>query len=74
MGEEPPRPDQDDLKKTINLLVMREPGFKISPAIIWTSSIFLGLLSSVPQIAESHFHAAEAAVNAGITAVFALLM
>jgi sensor histidine kinase YesM len=53
---------------------MKEPGFKISPAIIWTSSIFLGLLSSIPQIAESQFHAAEAAVNAGITAAFALLM
>ena len=49
---------------------MKEPGFKISPAIIWTSSIFLGLLSSIPQIAESQFHAAEAAVNAGITTAF----
>ena len=74
MGEKSPRPDQDDFKKTINLPVMREPGFKISPAIIWTSSIFLGVLSSVPMIAESQFRAAEAAVNAGITAAFALLM
>ena len=53
---------------------MREPGFKISPAIIWTSSIVLGLLSSVPMIAEAQFRPAEAAVNAGITATFALLM
>lgn len=53
---------------------MKKPGFKISQATIWVSSIGLGLLSSVPQIAEHHFHLAEAAVNAGITATFALLM
>ncbi|MDQ0966628.1 two-component system LytT family sensor kinase [Flavobacterium sp. W4I14] len=53
---------------------MTKNPLKISPVIIWVSSIFLGLLSSVPQIAEHHFNAAEAAVNAGITSVFALLM
>lgn len=58
----------------IDLLQMKKTGFKISPATIWVSSIGLGLLSSVPQIAEHHFHLAEAAVNAGITATFALLM
>ncbi|PZF71909.1 sensor histidine kinase [Taibaiella soli] len=47
---------------------------KTSPAIIWTSSIVIGLLSSVPQIAQQHFNMAEAAVNAGITSAFALLM
>ncbi|HVI45367.1 MAG TPA: histidine kinase [Chitinophaga sp.] len=47
---------------------------KISPAMIWISSILLGLLSSVPQLASRHFNAAEAAVNAAITAAFALLM
>ncbi|WP_443947080.1 sensor histidine kinase [Pedobacter sp. AW1-32] len=53
---------------------MTTNSLRISPAIIWISSIFLGLLSSVPQIAEHHFHAAEAAVNAAITSIFALLM
>ncbi len=53
---------------------MKEQGFKISPAIIWSSSIFLGVLSSLPSLAESQFHPAESAVNAGITAAFALLM
>lgn len=53
---------------------MKKSGFKISQATIWISSIFLGLLSSVPQIAEHHFNVAEAAVNAGLTATFALLM
>ncbi|MDN3582635.1 sensor histidine kinase [Mucilaginibacter flavus] len=53
---------------------MKNTTFKISPAIIWISSIGLGLLSSVPQIAERHFNIAEASVNAGITAAFALVM
>ncbi|MBO9658274.1 MAG: histidine kinase [Chitinophagaceae bacterium] len=46
----------------------------VSPAIIWGSSIFIGLLSSVPQIAALHFNALEAVVNAGITAAFAVVM
>lgn len=53
---------------------MKKAQFKISPTVIWGSSIFLGLISSVPQIAEHHFNAAEAAVNAAITSVFALVM
>ncbi len=42
--------------------------------MIWVSSIVLGLLSSVPQIAQHDFNLAEAVVNAGLTATFALLM
>lgn len=53
---------------------MQQSRFKISHATIWISSIFLGLLSSVPQIAEQHFNLAEAAVNAGLTGTFSLLM
>jgi two-component system LytT family sensor kinase len=53
---------------------MSKNNLKISQATIWISSVFLGLLSSVPQIAEHHFHVAEAAVNAGLTATFALMM
>lgn len=53
---------------------MQQTRFKISHATIWISSIFLGLLSSVPQIAEQHFNLAEAAVNAGLTGTFSLLM
>src|SRR3712207_4251881 len=53
---------------------MKKSELKISPAIIWISSLVLGLLSSVPQLAQPHFNGAEAAVNAGITATFALLM
>ncbi|MDJ1467655.1 histidine kinase [Cytophagaceae bacterium DM2B3-1] len=48
--------------------------FKISQVTIWISSIFLGLLSSVPQMASHTFNLAEAAVNAALTATFALLM
>ncbi|MEZ2334255.1 sensor histidine kinase [Mucilaginibacter sp. RCC_168] len=53
---------------------MKNTNFKISPGIIWVSSIFLGLLSSVPQIAERHFNPAEAAVNSAITGLFALFV
>jgi two-component system LytT family sensor kinase len=53
---------------------MKKTGFKISHSIIWTSSIVLGLLSSVPQLASRQFNALEAGVNAGITAVFAVMM
>jgi hypothetical protein len=53
---------------------MKKSDLKISQATIWISSVFLGLLSSVPQIAEHHFNVAEAAVNAGLTATFALMM
>ncbi|WPU95043.1 histidine kinase [Mucilaginibacter sabulilitoris] len=53
---------------------MKDTPFRISPGIIWISSIFLGLLASVPQIAERHFNTAEAAVNSAITALFALFV
>ncbi|SFO53408.1 Histidine kinase [Chitinophaga sp. YR627] len=48
--------------------------FKVSPLIIWVSSIFLGMLSSVPKIAEHHFNTKEAVVNAAVTAIFALVV
>jgi len=54
--------------------MMKKSSLQISPAVIWISSIFLGVLSSVPQIAQHQFNLAEAVVNAAITAVFALLM
>lgn len=53
---------------------MKKAGIKISHTVIWTSSIILGLLSSVPQLASSQFNALEAVVNAGITAAFAVMM
>ncbi|MFT3827804.1 MAG: histidine kinase [Chitinophagaceae bacterium] len=53
---------------------MKQKSFRVSHTTIWVSSIILGLLSSVPQIASHHFNAAEAAVNAGITAAFAIVM
>src|SRR3954470_9443154 len=54
--------------------VMNKQKLKISAVVIWVSSITIGLLSSVPQVAQQHFNMAEAAVNAGITSAFALLM
>jgi len=53
---------------------MKKMNFKISNTIIWSSSIVLGVLSSVPQLASHQFNLLEAAVNAGITAAFAVTM
>lgn len=53
---------------------MKRTALKISPIMIWGSSILIGLLSSVPQLASRHYNPAEAIVNAAITAAFALLM
>ena len=50
------------------------PTLKVSNTIIWTSSIVIGVLSSVPQLASHQFVLLEAAVNAGITATFAVIM
>jgi sensor histidine kinase YesM len=51
---------------------MKKTALRISPVIIWGSSLFLGLLSSMPQLADRHFNGLEAVVNAGITAAFAV--
>jgi len=53
---------------------MEKTGISISHATVWISSIVLGLLSSVPQIAQHDFNVAEAIVNAALTASFAVLM
>jgi two-component system LytT family sensor kinase len=53
---------------------MKRSDFKISTATIWISSVFLGLLSSLPRIAEFRFNILEAIVNAALTTTFALLM
>ncbi|WP_217703320.1 sensor histidine kinase [Flavobacterium agri] len=54
--------------------IVKQTRFKISTATIWISSIFLGLLSSVPQLASRDFNLAEAIVNAALTASFAVMM
>lgn len=51
----------------------REP-LRISHTAIWLSSIILGILSSVPQLASHEFNLLEASVNAGITAAFSVVM
>jgi len=57
-----------------NTAEMKKTNFKISSGIIWISSIALGLLSSVPEIAKEHFNVAEAAANSTITCLFALFV
>jgi two-component system LytT family sensor kinase len=48
--------------------------YKISPAIIWLSSLFMGALASVPKIASQRFNISEALVNSGATFLFALFV
>ncbi|WP_344826755.1 sensor histidine kinase [Chryseobacterium ginsenosidimutans] len=66
--------------KNINLtflkfaVLMQQQKIKISQTIIWISSIFLGALSSVPQLASHAFNWKEAVVNSAITAAFSIIM
>ncbi|ASZ12200.1 histidine kinase [Chitinophaga pendula] len=53
---------------------MKNINFRISPIIIWVSSIFLGLLASVPHIAEHRFNTLDALVNSTITCLFSLFV
>jgi two-component system, LytTR family, sensor kinase len=53
---------------------MKKETFKISNKIIWGSSLFMGLLVSVPKIAERHFNVYETIVNSAVTFVFALFV
>ena len=53
---------------------MNKKTFKVSNKIIWLSSFFLGVLTSVPKIAERHFNPFEAIVNAVITFLFAVFI
>lgn len=55
-------------------VVMQQQKIKISQAVIWISSIFLGILSSVPQLASHAFNWEEAVVNSAITAAFSVIM
>lgn len=47
---------------------------KISQTVIWVSSLILGGLSSVPQLASHTFNIKEAIVNAALTASFSVMM
>ncbi|MFV8343485.1 sensor histidine kinase [Flavobacterium sp. XS2P39] len=53
---------------------MNRKPFKVSPWLIWGSSLALGLLSSVPKIAERHFNPGEALVNSVLTFLFSVFI
>ena len=53
---------------------MNDKRYRVSPGIIWLSSLLMGILASVPKIAERHFSVSEALVNSGITFLFALFV
>lgn len=48
--------------------------FKISNKVIWLSAISLGILTSIPKIAEHHFVLYEALVDASVTTFFSVLI
>ncbi|WP_219225978.1 sensor histidine kinase [Pedobacter antarcticus] len=48
--------------------------FKISNKIVWLSSLTLGVLTSIPKIAEKHFIFYEALVDGAVTFLFSLLI
>ena len=48
--------------------------YKTLNRIIWLSSLFLGVLTAVPKIAEFHFNLAEALVDSSITFLFGLFV
>ncbi len=53
---------------------MEHKKFKISNKIIWLSSFLLGVIISLPKIAERHFNPYEAIANSVITFLFALFV
>ncbi|WP_233260010.1 sensor histidine kinase [Chitinophaga sp. S165] len=53
---------------------MNKQTFKVSPWIIWGSSLLLGILASLPKMAERPFNAMEAMVNSGITFLFSIFV
>jgi two-component system LytT family sensor kinase len=53
---------------------MEKKPFKISNKIIWLSSLSLGILTSVPKIAEHRFNVYEALVDSTVTFLFAVFI
>lgn len=53
---------------------MNAKPFKVSPWLIWGSSLGIGLLSSVPKITELHLKPGEAFLNSLISFLFALFV
>ncbi|HEX9513270.1 MAG TPA: histidine kinase [Puia sp.] len=48
--------------------------FKISPAIIWVSSLFIGVLASIPKLLRLNFSALELGVDISIASFFSLFV
>jgi two-component system LytT family sensor kinase len=53
---------------------MTKGNFKISNTTIWVSSAILGILASVPKIAEHHFNTYEAIINSLVTFAFSVFI
>ena len=48
--------------------------FKVSPGIIWLSSLFIGILASIPKILMINITGTELAVDASIAFIFSLFV
>lgn len=48
--------------------------FKVSPVIIWLSSVSIGILASIPKILQLHITIAELALDASLAFFFSLIM
>lgn len=48
--------------------------FKVSPVIIWLSSLSIGILASIPKILQLHITTAELALDASLAFFFSLIM
>ncbi|MDR0266150.1 MAG: histidine kinase [Sphingobacterium sp.] len=52
----------------------KQAPFRVSKRLIWISSISLGILTSIPKIADHHFDPAEGIADFAVTSGFALLI
>jgi len=48
--------------------------FSVSPAVIWFSSLFMGILASVPKILQLNIHFTELMVDASVAFLFSLFV
>ncbi|WP_312335760.1 sensor histidine kinase [Sphingobacterium sp.] len=52
----------------------KQAPFRVSKRLIWISSISLGILTSIPKIADHHFDPVEGIADFAVTSGFALLI
>jgi two-component system LytT family sensor kinase len=48
--------------------------FKVSPVVIWLSSLFIGVLASLPKILQLHITVAELLLDSSVAFIYSLLI